>query len=60
MEAERRRYILVGLADGERGEEWLEKMAASVDELVGSRLAATGSPGTRSRWRAAAGAGCPT
>jgi beta-lactamase class A len=49
VEADRRRYILVGLADDDRGEEWLEKMAASVDDLVGSRLAATGSPGTRSR-----------
>lgn len=33
VEGRRRRYILVGIAEDPRGGEWLEKMAASLDDL---------------------------
>lgn len=34
VEGHQRRYILVGIADDQRGGEWLEKMAAPIDDLV--------------------------
>jgi beta-lactamase class A len=36
VEGHDRRYVLVGIADDERGGEWLERMAAPIDDLVGS------------------------
>jgi len=37
VEGRRRRYILVGIAEDSRGGEWLERMAAAVDDLFGPR-----------------------
>jgi beta-lactamase class A len=37
-----RRYVLVGLADDERGGEWLVRIAAPLDDLILSRHAAGG------------------
>ena len=39
VEGRRRRYILVGIAEDPRGGEWLERMAAPLDDLVHSRSA---------------------
>lgn len=35
VEGRRRRYIIVGIAEAPRGGDWLEKMAAALDDLFG-------------------------
>jgi beta-lactamase class A len=45
VEGRRRRYILVGIAEDPRGGEWLEKMAAPLDDLVGPGPGDPGAPG---------------
>jgi beta-lactamase class A len=45
VEGRRRRYILVGIAEDPRGGEWLERMAAPLDDLVGPDPGDPGAPG---------------
>lgn len=45
VEGRRRRYILVGIAEDPRGGEWLERIAAPLDDLVGPGRGDPGAPG---------------
>ena len=45
VEGRRRRYILVGIAEDPRGGEWLEKMAAPLNDLIDPGPSDPGAPG---------------
>jgi beta-lactamase class A len=45
VEGQRRRYILVGIAEDPRGGEWLERMAAPLNDRVDPEPSGPGTPG---------------
>jgi hypothetical protein len=44
VEGQRRRYILVGIAEDPRGGEWLERMAAPLNDRVDPEPSGPGTP----------------
>jgi len=50
VEGPGRRYVLVGIADDDRGGEWLERIAAPLDDLVASRHPPTPARSPRVAW----------